>query len=96
MSTHIDMPHLPPSPPHFHFSRLLAFYVERRRGNLNLTAEAAARLAGMELSQWDALESGWVPEDPAQLRAIAAVLENSEEDIVSIAVTTRHYQGPPA
>ncbi len=93
---HIDMSYLPPSPPHFHFSRLLAFYVATRRGKLHLSTEAAARLAGMELSQWNALEDGWVPEDPAQLRAIASALENSEEDILSIAVTTRHYQGQPA
>ena len=52
----------------------LARYTSRRREDLGLTVTAAAALAGLELSEWCALEDGWVPEDLATLRSIAATL----------------------
>jgi len=53
---------------------LLAVWVHRRRTFLGLSTAAAAELAGLELSEWCALEAGWIPEDPA-IRAIAATLQ---------------------
>jgi len=52
----------------------LACYARNRREQLDLTAEQAAGLSGMELSEWYALESGWVPENRDVIRAIAATL----------------------
>ncbi len=52
----------------------LGRYAKNRREHLDLTAEQAAELSGMETSEWYALESGWVPEDRAVIQAIAATL----------------------
>jgi hypothetical protein len=41
----------------------LARYTSDRRAQLGLTITRAAELSGMEVSQWCALEDGWVPED---------------------------------
>jgi transcriptional regulator with XRE-family HTH domain len=72
-----------PEDPRLQPAAALAFFVERRRARLNLTVEEAARLTGLEISQWQALESGWVPEDRLDIQAIAAVLEVPEEDLQS-------------
>lgn len=52
----------------------LARYAKNRREYLDLTAEEAAELSGMETSEWYALESGWVPEDRVVIQAVAATL----------------------
>jgi len=72
-----------PEDPRLQPAAALAFFVERRHARLNLTVEEAARLTGLEISQWQALESGWVPEDRLDIQAIAAVLEVPEEDLQS-------------
>lgn len=41
------------------------------------SVEDSARLAGMEYSEWAAIEAGHVPADPARLRSMAAALEIS-------------------
>ena len=53
----------------------LAKTVQRRRENLGMSIERAADLAGMTVSQWFALESGWVPGSFDVLRAVAETLE---------------------
>jgi hypothetical protein len=63
--------------PRLAWNTALARYSRRRREELGLTEERAAQLAGLELSEWHALESGWVPEDMAVIQAIAATLETS-------------------
>ena len=67
----------------------LTRYIRQRRKQLGLTQERAAELAGMELSQWCALESGWVPEMPNGmdlLMAIAGTLETSWADLSFLAL----------
>ena len=57
----------------------LARFTRMRREELGLSLERAAELSGLELSEWCALESGWVP-DPADLgriHAIAGTLQTS-------------------
>jgi transcriptional regulator with XRE-family HTH domain len=49
--------------------------VQRRRLNLGMSVERAADLAGMQVSEWCALEAGWVPNTLCVLRAIADTLE---------------------
>ena len=73
----------PSADPRLRAAWMLSYYVGRRRAILHLTVEAAARLCGLELSQWYALESGWVPEDPLDIQAIAVTLQAPEEDIQS-------------
>lgn len=46
-----------------------------------LSIEKAARLAGMEYSEWAALESGHPPVDSERLRPVAAVLEVDWEEL---------------
>ena len=66
--------------PQLDWNNALARYTRRRRQQLGLSQERAAELAGLELSEWYALECGWVPEMPQSmglLRAIAGALQNS-------------------
>lgn len=53
----------------------LANTVQRRRENLGMSVERAADLAGMQVSEWCALEAGWVPNTLDVLRAVADTLE---------------------
>jgi len=46
-----------------------------------LSIEQAARLAGMEFSQWEAMETGHPPVDSERLRPVAAVLEVDWEEL---------------
>ena len=58
----------------------LSRYIRQRREELGFTQERAAQLAGLELSEWCALESGWVPnmpDDMNMLMGIAGTLETS-------------------
>lgn len=67
----------------------LTRYIRQRRQQLGLTQQRAAELAGMELSQWCALESGWAPEMPQGmdlLMAIAGTLETSWADLSFLAL----------
>lgn len=49
--------------------------VRKRREAIGCPIEEAARLAGMESSEWAAIETGHIPADPARLRSMAAALE---------------------
>jgi predicted transcriptional regulator len=53
----------------------LANCVQLRRQNLGMSIERAADLAGMRVSEWCALETGWVPDTLGILRAVAGTLE---------------------
>jgi hypothetical protein len=74
---------LPLDDPRLQAPALLTYFIGRRRAILHLSIDEAARLSGLELSQWYALEAGWVPEDRLDIQAIAATLEVPEEDIQS-------------
>jgi hypothetical protein len=63
----------------------LASYT-RRREELGLSLKRAAELAGLELSEWCALEAGWVPEDMYRLQAIAGTLQASWADYSFLAL----------
>ena len=75
----------------------LARYTRRRREELGLSVERAAELAGLELSEWYALESGWVPDpdDMNRIEAIAATLEIFWGDYSFLALMATCQQGPP-
>jgi hypothetical protein len=49
--------------------------VQNRREAIGRPVEEAACLAGMESSEWAAIEAGHIPADPDRLRSMAAALE---------------------
>ena len=67
----------------------LARYAQKRRTELGLNVPEAAGLSGLELSQWDALEAGWVPEDENLLGAIAGTLYAEHTLISFLALVAR-------
>lgn len=83
------------SAPRLAWGAALTRYIRQRRQQLGLTQECAAQLAGMELSQWCALESGWAPEMPEDmdlLQAIAGTLETSWADLSFLALMANCQQ----
>jgi hypothetical protein len=74
------------------FASALSRYAARRRGELGLTVAAAVELSGLAVSEWCALESGWVPEDLMVIRTIAATLEVSWTDLDLLAFFARCAQ----
>lgn len=71
---------------------LLAGYVQRRRAFLGLSIAAAAELAGLQSSEWDALEQGWVPESLSTFKAIAGTLQILWPELNLVADITRYNQ----
>ena len=55
------------------WGRLFGNCIEKTRIACDRSIEEAARLAGMEVSEWLAIEAGWVP-DPAQLHPMSDAL----------------------
>ena len=75
---------------------LFARCVRRRREELGLSVERAAELSGMELSDWYALEAGWVPsQESGLLDAIAGTLESGSRTVLFIAEISRYNQELP-
>lgn len=54
---------------------LFGSMVQDRRESIYRSVEDSARLAGIEFSEWAAIEAGHIPADPAKLRSMAAALE---------------------
>jgi transcriptional regulator with XRE-family HTH domain len=70
------------------YGSALARYVRRRRTELGMTIEQAAKLAGMQMSEWLSLEAGWVPQS-SELWPVAEVLETRNAQIVFLALISR-------
>ena len=66
------------------WGRLFGTCIEKTRQAGGHSIEEAACLAGMEASQWAAIEAGYVP-DPVQLRPMAGALECGYEKIALLA-----------
>jgi len=74
----------------------LASCIRRRREELGLSIERAARLIRIESSQWQALEAGWVPDlESGLLEAIAETLEACFPDLLFIADVSSAFQPLP-
>lgn len=58
--------------------------IEHNRQARGLSLKDAARLAGMELSEWAALEAGPVPRTDAELHTIAGVLEIGYDQLFNL------------
>ena len=62
------------------WTELFAAGIEHARKATGRSVEEAARLAGMKLYQWMALEAGrWLPQTGEQLWAIAGAVDMSDE-----------------
>ncbi len=66
--------------------QIFAGMIEDRREAVGRSQEEAAHLAGIESSEWAAIEAGYLPEDlfsdgSARLRSVAAALEVRFEDM---------------
>jgi 2-keto-3-deoxy-galactonokinase len=70
------------------WGRLFGQCVGKTREAAGRSVEEAAYLAGMETSQWAAIEAGYVP-DPAELRPMADALELGYDKIATLAVLCR-------
>jgi hypothetical protein len=57
------------------WGRLFGSLIQEGRQATGRTVEEAAKLAGMESSEWAAIEAGYVPTDLSCLRPMAAALE---------------------
>jgi len=71
----LKMTNIPTKSDRIQAALALANCVQRRRQNLGMSIECAADLAGMRVSEWCALETGWVPDTLGILRAVADTLE---------------------
>jgi transcriptional regulator with XRE-family HTH domain len=65
--------------------RLFGSCIEATRMAGGRSAEQTAHLAGMETSEWLAIEAGRVPETAAELRSMAGALECGYERIANLA-----------
>ncbi len=61
--------------------RLFGHLISATRENAGLSIEEAARLSGMECSEWMAIEKGAVPQDANRLRAMADAMQISFDQI---------------
>jgi hypothetical protein len=60
----------------------LARYLRSRRRKLRLALQQAAQRSGLSVRQWMRLEDGtWVPQQPAEMQAIATAIEATSSEI---------------
>jgi transcriptional regulator with XRE-family HTH domain len=70
------------------WGRFFGLCIGKTREAAGRSVEEVAQLAGMETSQWAAVEAGFVP-DPSQLRPMAGALEIGYDRIATMAVLCR-------
>ncbi len=66
---------------HGFYSNLLSRFVQERRRKLSLSTAQAAELSGMQVSEWIALEAGWVPREISTVRAVSEALRVRTSDL---------------
>ena len=64
--------------------RLFGHCIGETRENAGLSIEEAARLSGMKVSEWMAIEEGSVPQDINRLRAMAETMRISFDKIANM------------
>ena len=71
------------------WGRLFGCGIRENRLKAGLSVEEAARLSGMEVSQWAAMEEGCVPQTTDQLHSIAGTLEISYDRLLNLVLLCR-------
>ena len=71
------------------WSQMFGTAIHRLRESRGRSIEETALLAGMESSEWAAIEAGHVPTDPGQLHPMAAALEVRYADLARLAIFCR-------
>jgi transcriptional regulator with XRE-family HTH domain len=71
------------------WARLFGLGIQATRTEAGLSIEEAARLAGMEVSEWAAIEEGYVPQETNRLRSMAAALEVSFDRLLNMVLLCR-------
>jgi len=71
------------------YARLFGRCIEKIRQSKCQSLEETATLAGMESSEWAAIEAGHVPDDAAQLQSMAGALECHYDQIVNLALVCK-------
>ena len=69
--------------------RLFGSCIQEARKTAGLSLEKAARLSGMKVSEWMAVEEGTVPQDVNQLRAMADAMQISFDQIGNLVLLCR-------
>jgi transcriptional regulator with XRE-family HTH domain len=69
--------------------RLFGHCIQKTRENTELSVEEAARLSGMQSSEWMAIEEGAVPQEINRLRAMADAMEISFDKIATLVLVCR-------
>lgn len=75
------------------YARLFGRCIEKIRESKCQSLDEAASLAGMESSEWAAIEAGHVPDDAAQLQSMAGALECHYDQIVNLALVCKGAWG---
>lgn len=71
------------------WSRMFGHYICDTRKSAGLSIEQTARLTGMEVYKWMAIEEGHVPQDINRLRAMAAAMEICFDQIAMLVLLCR-------
>ena len=76
-----------------YWSEIFAYTIRQERQDVGLSVENAAQLAGMETSEWTAIEAGHVPTRMDQLRSMAGVLEVRYDRLLMVVLYCRDAWG---
>ena len=71
------------------WGRTFGLGIQKCREEAGLSVEDAARLSGMAFSEWAAIEEGYVPRETDRLRAMAAAMEVSFDQLLNLVVLCR-------
>jgi hypothetical protein len=83
----------PAAPDRIFYTHLFARLVRDRRRTLGLTVARAAELTGMQVSEWLALEAGWVPREHRMIRTISETLQVRTTELAVASIMSSLAQG---
>ena len=71
------------------WGQLFGLFIQKGREKESRSVEEAAGLAGMERSEWLAVEAGRAPETAAQIRSVAGAVEFSDAQLANVTCLCR-------
>ena len=71
------------------WGRIFGSGIQSARNKAGLSIDEVANLTGIEVSEWMAIEEGYVPRETNQLRSMAAALEISFDRILNMVALCR-------